>query len=317
MDPLILLVVAGMMGLAASLTLAVYRTVSRPPAVEDFETVLERVTGGELSEFDATLAKTRKLRDGSVFGSWNRFWLQAAERAGRVVEDPSAPGRVALIAAAVTSLFGVLVYPGGAAGVYLGVVALVAGRLWLSFEQGKRKLVLEKQMPLLLSGLRTQMHAGVTVQGALVTIADDLPSPLGEELVTVKQDIAVGVPLDKALGDLANRMDSRLMQFLVASIGVALRSGSDLVPQLITIEEIVRQRARIQGKIRSALALAKPTSYLAMAAPLVMFGWLSITDPNYLTYWFTGGLLFFVGAIVWYALGVVVIRLMIRNVERT
>jgi len=317
MDSSILLVIAGMVGVAISLTFAVYRSLTRPPAVEDFESVLARVTGGELSEIDTTLSKNRKIRDKSPLALWNDFWLDAALRAGRVVSDPSAPGRVAFILGVVSALFGVLVYPGGASGVYISVAVLVFARLWLSVEQGKRKSALEKQVPLLLSGLRTQMHAGVTVQRAFLSIADELPSPLGDEMATVKQDVSVGVPFEKALEDLANRMDSRLMQFLVSSIGVALQSGSDLVPQLITIEEIVRQRARIQGKIRSALALARPTAYLAIAAPVIMFIWLSISDPEYLAYWFGPGLLYFIGVIFWYALGIVIIQLMVRNVERT
>lgn len=317
MDSTILLIIAGMMGLAASLTFAVYRTLSRPPAAEDFDTILAKVTGGELAEFDTTLSGTKRKRNVSLFGQWNQYWLGAAQRAGRVVSDESGPGRLALIVGAVAALFGVLVYPGGAAGALAPVLVLGAARMWLSFEQGKRKTVLERQMPLLLSGLRTQMHAGVAVQGALLAVADDLPSPIGDELTSVKEDVAVGVPLDKALADLAQRMDSRLMQFLVSSIGVAIRSGSDLVPQLITIEEIVRQRARIQGKIRSALALAKPTAYLAIIAPVVMFLWLSFADPDYLSYWFGPGLLIFAGTIVWFVLGIAAILFMVRRLERT
>jgi Flp pilus assembly protein TadB len=107
------------------------------------------------------------------------------------------------------------------------------------------------------------------------------------------------------------------MQFLVSSIGIAVRSGSDLVPQLVTIEEISRQRFRIEGKIKSAVALAKPTAYLAMAAPVLMFLWGSITNPEYLPYFFGDGLILGLAALVMYTLGVVAVQLLIKNVENT
>lgn len=172
-------------------------------------------------------------------------------------------------------------------------------------------------MPLMLAALRSQMHAGVTVQGALMNVADDLPSPLGDEVRQVRRDVNVSIPLDQALDALAARVKSRQMQFLVSSIGIAVKSGSDLVPQLVTIEEISQQRARIEGKIKSAVALAKPTAIMAAAAPPLMFLYFSFSDANYLTYFLTDGLLLIAIAAVLYAAGLFIVRQMVKNVENT
>jgi tight adherence protein B len=161
------------------------------------------------------------------------------------------------------------------------------------------------------------MHAGVTVQAALMSVADELPSPIGDEVRMVKRDVNVSIPLEQALDTLAQRVNSRQMQFLVASIGIAVRSGSDLVPQLVVIEEIVQQRARIEGKIKSAIALAKPTAILAMAAPVIMMLYMSFTDPGYLAWFFGPGILFLGISIGLYAAGVVTIRILVKNVENT
>ncbi len=148
-------------------------------------------------------------------------------------------------------------------------------------------------------------------------IADELPSPIGDEVRLVKKDVNVSIPLEQALDTLAQRVKSRQMQFLVASIGIAVRSGSDLVPQLVVIEEIVQQQARIEGKIKSAIALAKPTAILAMAAPIVMVLYMSLTDPNYLSYFLSEGLLLLLVSVGLYIAGVVTIRIMVKNVENT
>lgn len=312
MNPIILLTIVALMGLAFTLTIAVWRTLARPVEIEDFEQVLSRVTGSETPEVDTTLLRTAKKKS----WTWQGWWYDAAIAAGRTPSDPGGPGRVMLGAAVVMAFFGVVVFPGGMAGMYVGIVAVAAGRLLLSFEASKRKLALEMQMPLLLSGLRSEMHSGTTVQKAIMNVSANLPSPIGDEMRTVRDDVNVNVPLEKALEGLAERINSRLMQFLVSSIGVAIKSGSDLVPQLVTIEEIVRQRARIDGKIRSAIALARPTALLAEGAPPLVFGYFVITDPTYLPFWFTRGLIMFGVAVVLYGLGVFLLQLMVKNVEK-
>ena len=42
---------------------------------------------------------------------------------------------------------------------------------------------MEKQLPLMLSSLRSNIHHGVTIQVALMKVSEDLPAPLGDEFV--------------------------------------------------------------------------------------------------------------------------------------
>ena len=301
------------MALAATLTIAVWRTLARPTGIQDFESVIATVTGGEISPESTALLKTGKTKTRL---SWSKWWLDAALKAGRVVKDPGSPGRVMLGVLILSMVFGFFVFPGGVIGAYAGVLSIGVGRLWLSFEVGKRKMALERQMPMLLSGLRTQMAAGDSIQKAIMGIADNLPNPIGVEIRRVKDDVNVAIPLTKALDNLAQRVDSRLMLFLVSSIGVGIKSGSDLIPQLVTLENIIRMRARIDGKIRSAVALAKPTAYLAIAAPPVMFAYSMFTDPKYLVYFFGKGFLMLLIALGMYAVGIILIQIMIKNVEK-
>jgi Flp pilus assembly protein TadB len=312
MDPAIILTVLAIMALTGTLTLAAWRTINRPAGGDRFEDALSKITGGRDVDEDTSLAKND--RKGSL--SWDEFWLNAVTKSGRPVNDPSAPGRIMIGVAVLALFFGLFVFPGGVDGLETPIVVLGLIWVWLGYEQGKRKAGLEKQLPLLLSGLRTQMNAGMTIQAALLNIADDLPAPLGDEIRQVKSDVSVSIPLDQALESLAKRVKSRLLQFLVSSIGIALRSGSDLIPQLITIEEIVRSRARIQGKIRSALALARPTSYIAMSAPVLMAGYLFISNPDYPAYFFGPGLWLFGICAIMYAAGVFVVRLLVSNVDK-
>lgn len=313
MDPAVLLTIGAIAGLTATLTIAVWRALRQPVGADKFDEALAKITGTETLDGDTSLAKTNK----SVVKSWNEYWRILFEKSGRRVNDPSSPGRVVLGILIVAAFFGIAVFPGGALFPLAPAIAYVGITAWLSFERNRRKAALEKQLPLLLSGLRNQMQAGTTVQGAIMAVADDLPLPLGDEIRQVKADVNVSVPLDKALNDLAARSQSSIMQFLVSSMGVAIRSGSDLIPQLIVIEETVRQRARIQGKIRAALALARPTAYIAAAAPIAMAAYMFFTDPTFGAFYMTPeGLLILTISALLYGAGLFTMRILVSNVEK-
>lgn len=314
MDGIVWFTIAMVAALAAALTLAVFRTLSSTGDTVKFDEALSIIQSSELMELDTARAAEEEDKKGF---SWNRYWLQIAEQAGRTPDDATSPGRFALGALIIGAVFGFMVYPGGIPGIAVGALVLLLGYGWLSWEAGKRRTLMESQMPLLLSSLRSHIHAGVTPQAALIAIADDMPAPLGDEVRMLKQEINVSIKLDEALDKLARRVKSRQMAFLVSSIEVSVRSGSDLTKQLTVIQEISEQRARIEGKIKSSVALAKPTAILAMGAPVLMLLYFMLTDPLYITYFLNQGLLLFLAAIALYVAGVVTIRVMIKNVENT
>lgn len=315
MSGIFLFTLASIVGLAATLTVAVYRTLVSSGDKAKFDEALALIQSSEIAELDApTLADD----DGEKKGlGWNRFWYGLALQAGRTPSDSGTPGRYAAGAGIIGAVFGFFVFPGGPVGVVMGLAFIGLGYAWMKFEIGKRTKALDRQMPMLLSALRAQMHAGVTIQAALMSVADDIPSPLGDEIRQVRQNINVSIPLEQALEALSARVSSRQMQFLVSSIGIAVRSGSDIVPQLVTIEEISRQRARIDGKIKAAVALAKPTSYLAIGAPALLFLWNAFSTPEYLAYFLGDGLIIGIATLVLYLFGIFLIRLFIKNVEKT
>ncbi len=310
-NPMMLFTAAGIAATAVLLTLAVVRSLQNPAKRASFEEAL-RVIGSSELDIDTALNKTTRRRR-----SWGEYWAARVARSGKVVAHPAAPGRTAAGLAGFAALFGLLVFPRGPLGLLAAPPLVLAGyRAWLDAEARKRVAAMEKQLPQLLSGLRANLQAGSTAQQAIVSVADDLPSPLGDELRTLRRDMDVNVPLETALRDLARRVPSREMQFLVASIEIAVRSGAHLDPQLATIQDIVSQRTRIRQKLRAAVAQVKPTKYLAYGAVPAMFA-VSLRSAENRAFWFGPGLLWLIVGAALYAAGGLVIRAMVRSVENT
>lgn len=309
-SPTVLLLLIAVMATVIMLCMAVHRELQAPAKRQTFEQALEIIAQSEL-DIDTALNTTEKKKR-----TWFEYWAFQAEESGKVLKDKQGPGRVVIGAMIFGALFGFLVVPGGPAGLAVPVAVLVGFWAWFGAERRKRVVAMEKQLPQLLAGMRANLQAGATAQQAIISVADDLPAPLGDELRTLKRDLNVNVPLEDALKGLAERVPSREMQFLVASIEIAVRSGADLDPQLATIQGIVTQRTRIRQKLRAAVAQVKPTKLLAYGAVPLMFV-VSVRNEENRAFWFGSGFFVLVGTIVLYALGGFVIRSMVRSVENS
>lgn len=308
-NPAVLVTIAAIVGVVVTLTLAVVRTVQAPAKRQNFDQALEYVMSSEL-DIDTALNT-----DEQTSQNWSEYWATLTHRSGRVVSHPGAPGRVALGIVIFGIVLGYLVFPGGPVGALVApVVGLLGMRMFLGGEARKRVIAMEKQLPQLLSGLRANLQAGSTPQQAMLAVADDLPSPLGDEMRMLKKDLNVNVALEIAMEGLAQRVPSREMKFLVSSVEIAVRSGADLDPQLATIEEIVKQRTRIRQKLRAAVAQVKPTQMLAYGAVPLMF-FISNRTPDNRAYWFGGGIIMLIVASALYAAGGYLIRFMVKGVE--
>lgn len=293
--------------------LGVTRVLTQGTAQAQFLEGLQIQEHGELVDVNTTLTKNRVEK---VTG-WSGYWRSFANRAGQDHADPRTPGLIAAGSIILGAAFGYLVFPGGGIGAALvAICAPIAYRANLGRLARKRAFTLDKQLPLLLTGLRANLQAGSTPQQAIIALANELPNPLGGEIRSLRDELNVSVPLDVALAQLSARVPSREMQFLASSIEIAVRSGANLDPQLQSIETVVEQRIRLHHKLSAAIASVRPTQYAAaIAVPVFFFN--SIRDPENEKFWFSSaGLPWLAGVLVFYLFGLWGIRILIKRVEK-
>lgn len=195
--------------------------------------------------------------------TWTGYWAKAATDAGFKIQRAENPGYLVLGLMVLLFLVGWLVIPRDVlGGVLLAAAVPVLARIILRIYANRRIARLEKQLPALLSGLRASLQAQNTPQQALIEQADSIPAPLGDDLKLLRDDINVNIPLDMALANFQSRVPSREVRFLVSSIRIAIASGSDLEPLIITIQDIVVQRAAIANKLSAAVAQVQPALWV-------------------------------------------------------
>lgn len=248
--------------------------------------------------------------------SWKGYWLKLAIKSGQVVNNYSLPSYMAVGFAAIGAFVGLFIWPRN----LIGGVALIAAALFLyrgilNYRANARIKKLENQLPALLSGMRANLQANMTPEKALLSMADDIDGPLGEELQIFRSELTVNVPLDAALYNMAQRVDSSEIKFLLASIRLAVSSGVDLDPQIEIIQKIVIQRTRIKGHLSVAVAQVQPTTIAA--GVLIPAGLLySMSSDANTAFWMSPIGFIAIGLIgVLYGAGLFITRVQIKKVK--
>lgn len=252
--------------------------------------------------------------------SWTGYWYYDAVRAGYSPENPASPSYVALGLAFIAFALGTFVWPQDVLG---GLIFAFGGPILLKFifnsKAKARTLLIEKQLPMLLAGLRSNLNAKVHVQVAILNVGNELPDPIGEELRKVATELELGIPLTRALRNFSARIDSKEIGFLVSAINTVLETGAELEGIIETIEDIVVQRQRIANHLRSAVAKVQPAiGVTGVMIPLAFF-YSFFSSPENREFWtsFPIGIIAMVLVGVFYAIGLAVARWQVQRVKNS
>ena len=103
------------------------------------------------------------------------------------------------------------------------------------------------------------LRAGYGLPQALAMLTEQLPPPASVEFGRAMRAISLGMPVPRALGQMADRMDSDDLALMVTAIGVQYELGGNLAQTLETISETVRDRIKLKREIRTLTAQQRLT----------------------------------------------------------
>lgn len=220
--------------------------------------------------------------------SWFAYWYKLGLGAGIEQTSPNKMGIIAMSIGLGAWFLGTFAYPRDIMiGTLMGAAGIVVFRIYLNHQSSSRLAKIDKQLPALLAGMRANLSANMTPQQAILSQVGEIPAPLGEELMSLKADLDLNIPLDNALANFAQRIPSRELGFLVSSMRIAISQGANLDDLLKTLQGILVQRASIRDKLATAVAQAQPAIYVtAIAIPGgLIFSYMSNTDNK--AFWFS------------------------------
>ena len=169
---------------------------------------------------------------------------------------------------------------------------LVGFAPWLNASRlaRRRTLAFEKQFPDALELLIRALRAGHSLNLGLQMVGDELPDPIGTEFAQVAEEINLGNDIQSALANLSFRVDSVDLPFFIVAVTIQQETGSNLAEVLENLSEVIRERFKIHGKVRSLTAMGRGSANILAIWPFVMVGALYMVNRSYISpLWETEG----------------------------
>lgn len=174
-------------------------------------------------------------------------------------------------------------------GIGLGVICGYAPFVYLRMRQGRRVRALTEQIPDVMTLLVGGLRAGYGLNQAIETLVEQMPAPSSVEFGRVMKAVSLGVPVQRALRDMALRAGSDDLSLVVTAINVQYEMGGNLANVLETISQTVRERIRITRDIKVLTAQQRLTGYILAGFPVFLAAGLTLIQPGYFAPFFEPG----------------------------
>lgn len=283
------------LGLVAVLVLAVPR---RPAALSP----AERVT-----TYAETVSATRPSRPAQTKGAEDPFATTKAAAtnvlkrnqgleariAGRLEGAGSAlkPAEWLLVHLGVFFVVGLLGLLLGGGNVLIGLLFLVIGAvapwIYLGMRRSRRRKAFNAALPDTLQLLSSSLAAGLSLAQGCDTVSREGRDPVAGEFKRVLVETRLGVDLDVALADVADRYESKDFGWVVMAIRIQREVGGNLAELLDTVAATMREREYLRRQVDSLAAEGKLSAWIIGGLPPAFVLYLVLTQRDYVMPMFT------------------------------
>jgi len=308
-------------GLLAAIALAYIGLAGPSPAKESarrLQGVRYRHSENTLDKVESQLKKAiaaRKPRVHRVAGSGSRTEALALRlhRSGK----PWTISQYVYASIGLALAVAVLVYlKTGAALLSLGIGVMVGAgipHLVVGWFIGKRLKAFNAKFPDAIELLVRGLRSGLPVTETLGVVASEVPGPVGEEFRAITDRIRLGLSMEEALQETADRLGTPEFQFFCITLAIQRETGGNLAETLSNLADVLRKRLQMRLKIRAMSSEAKASAYIVGALPFVVFGLVWWSNGKYLEPFFTDERLIVagLGGLVWMGIGIFVMAKMV------
>jgi tight adherence protein B len=146
-----------------------------------------------------------------------------------------------------------------------GLPRYVVNTLW-----ERRIDAFEDQLLDALTFMSNGLKSGLSLLQAMDMVREELPDPISQEFALALNEQRLGVPLEDSLLALEKRVGTEDIQIVVTSINILRQSGGNLSETFDTVAETIRERKKVQGRIRSLTAQGVAQGVIIVAMPFVL-----------------------------------------------
>lgn len=214
--------------------------------------------------------------------------------------------------AAVFALLGALTF-NFFAFIFLSVLGLVIGMRTPAFVLNTMKIARGKKVDTqLMDGLillSNCLRSGLDIVQGFEMVSKDLIPPISDEFGLVIKNYQLGMSFEKSLGVMEERVDSKMLAYMIRAIVLQRAVGGNLTKVFERIVIDIREESKLEEKTKAMTAQQKIQSIVVGIMPWVMVGVMFMFQPETMIKFYSTGLGMATATfcIIWVAIGMKVV----------
>jgi len=158
------------------------------------------------------------------------------------------------------------------------------------------------------------IKSGLPVIESVAAVGREMADPVGVEFRRIADSVRFGQSIEDAMWETAGRLDTPEFRFFIISLTVQRETGGNLAETLGNLSDILRRRRQMRLKIKAMSSEARASAMILGSLPFVLFAIIFLMNPDYEMMLFTDprGRLVLIGGLVTMAMGILVMRKMVR-----
>ncbi|MDD4476314.1 MAG: type II secretion system F family protein [Eubacteriales bacterium] len=161
----------------------------------------------------------------------------------------------------------------------LGIIVPVA---YVKNQKKKRVTAFENQLGDALVVMCNCLRSGLTLSQAFENISNEAGDPIAKEFSRVCTETKYGIPLEKALNSMVERIGSDDLMLTVSAINIQRQVGGNLSEILQNISETIKARLKLKGEIKVLTATGRASGIVIGLLPIGLGLIISLLNPNYM-----------------------------------
>jgi len=153
---------------------------------------------------------------------------------------------------------------------------------YVSFRASQRVKRFENQLPDLLITMAASLKAGHSFRQGMQAVVDEGADPAAREFRRVLTENQLGRPMDEALADLATRVGSKNLSFVINAVTIQRQIGGSLAGLFDMVAETVRQRQQFLRKVKGLTAMGRMSAYVLIGLPFFVAVVVTLMNPTYM-----------------------------------
>lgn len=167
------------------------------------------------------------------------------------------------------------------AGITVALAILFLPLLFIHFTRKRRLNKFMNQLPDVFELMSQGLRAGHSLANAILLVSQQLPEPIAKEFGRVFHEQNLGIKIEDALKNMADRVGLMDVRFFVTAVLIQRQTGGDLAEVLDNISGVIRERIKLFGTVKALTAEGRLSGWVLLALPVVVFIMELVVNPKY------------------------------------